>query len=202
MKIKLFSILFSLILVSCFLFVPVSAAESSDLLYNGYSFPEIPSYDGVSAVFVDGLFNQTCFLLQFPSDTFVELVGTSLRLSSSGSIDAYVLVSGVWVFASSSTVFPFPEDSYFLWASSDILNSSGFVYFPGSDPFSISPSPVFGDGLYFQAYELLSDHVFGLDPSDMTSSQELMVSLASGLAVAFLIILPFILVWRVIRIFF
>ena len=55
-------------------------------------------------------------------------------------------------------------------------------------------------GAYYQLYDLLSGYLYGAD-AILTGDQTLTLTLISTLGALFLISLPFLLVWRFIRLF-
>lgn len=56
--------------------------------------------------------------------------------------------------------------------------------------------------IYPAIYQLFLTHIYGVEAAALTPDQSLVLVFVSTLACLFLIALPFLLVWRVIRIFF
>lgn len=55
-------------------------------------------------------------------------------------------------------------------------------------------------GAYYELYELLGDYLYGVD-AVLTGDQTLTLTLVSTFGALFVIALPFVLVWRFIKVF-
>lgn len=56
-------------------------------------------------------------------------------------------------------------------------------------------------GIYYQAYNLFLTYIYGVDASVLTSDQMLTLTILATAASVFLVALPFVIVWNVIRLF-
>lgn len=56
-------------------------------------------------------------------------------------------------------------------------------------------------GIYFQAYELFLTYIYGVEASVLTADQTLTLTILATAASVFLVVLPFVIVWNVIRLF-
>ena len=54
--------------------------------------------------------------------------------------------------------------------------------------------------MYYELYSLLQQYIFGLDVA-LTSYQDMVLTVCATVGVLFLVALPFILVWRIIKMF-
>lgn len=210
----LFFVAFSLL--ACFVvpLTPVSASEPETYLYNGLPLPPLPSGLSYSIIAFHPYLNILLFdFTSVPTPTIIDGVG-KLSFDTPGTCSVYQITSGSWVISNTYDYDSLLDLSYFsscvyYWSSFDVYNSADHLFFPGSDPVvpgfnsgSSEPSvPVHGDGIYYQAYDLLSAYVYGIDSSDLSSDQQLTLTAVSTVCCLFLVSLPFLLVWFVIKIF-
>lgn len=56
-------------------------------------------------------------------------------------------------------------------------------------------------GIYYQAFDLFLTYIYGVDAVALTSDQTLTLTILATVASVFLVSLPFVLVWQVLRFF-
>lgn len=147
--------------------MPVSAADSGTLLYNGVELPSYPS-DWDSSYHKYAVIRQTSSVTDFvvSKNSWYVDGGNLCTLRDSGQI--YRLKDGVWSFVNSFSSYS-QSFSSLIWANYDVLTANGDLYLSASVPVEPNiPTPITG------TMEILSQQV--LDDSAS------FVTLVSGLS--------------------
>lgn len=191
--------------------VPASAASEQLYVYGCAVLPELPALnDSYQYSFVSVYSNLFCsFSVTSDFSVLDSLIVTAV---DDGSLVSYALIDGSWVLVDSSSfsagdILADVSSHLLIWSSVDICTSADTLMH-ASDPVPYTPSSggsdgevITGNGIFYQAYDLFSQYIYGVDAADLSSDQTLTLTFLATLAALFLVSLPFILVIGFIKLF-
>ena len=196
------------LVVSPFLMATTASATSEQLyIYDRIVLPELPvnledyPYSLVAAS--DFSLVLMCFTTEpaFPDDIFAVA-------KEDGHCRIFAFMEDTWTayteFAySTNDVLHTAFSGAILWSSFDISSPLG-AFCLGSQPVPYSPAagddtadPTAGTGIFYQAYNLFSTYIYGVEADALTPDQTLTLTTLATVAALFLVSLPFLIVWRV-----
>ena len=195
--------------------VPASAADTELYSYNGTVLPALPANLVLTVdcfVIFENEHGYILFADNYDNADPVMFMTPDGSINVSNSFSLYLLTyDGRWVSYPDSMASG--VQGTLLWSTHDfyvgsevfLAGSEPVPYVPPVDPdvdpdIGLDPLPS-GDGVYYKAYDLFLRHIYGVDSSELTSDQALTLTGVSTIAALFLVSLPFLLVFALIKLF-